>query len=305
MKQKLLLIITAVFLFQAVSAQELQARFSIVSSKVSSGVDKKIFQTLQTAVNNFLNNRKWTNDNYQPQEKIKCSFLFTIDEYAGNNIFKGTLTVQAARPIYNTSYESPIINIQDPSVQFRYVEFQPLDFNENRIQGSDPLTSNLTAIFAYYVNIILGMDYDSFSPRGGDPYFQKALYVVNNAPEGADIIGWKTFEGLRNRHKLIQGFTDSRFNLIHDAVYAYYRGGFDKFYENETDGRNSVLNSLSYLNTVNTENPGSMVIQFFFQGKSNELVKLFSKAQPDVKTRAREFLVKLDLTNSSAYKELK
>jgi len=302
---KKLIFIVAIVLGQAVSSQELQAKFSIVSSKVSSGVDKKIFQTLQTAVNNFLNNRKWTNDNYQPQEKIKCSFLFTIDEYAGNNIFKGTLTVQAARPIYNTSYESPIINIQDPSVQFRYVEFQSLDFNENRIQGSDPLASNLTAIFAYYVNIILGMDYDSFSPRGGDPYFQKALYVVNNAPEGGDIIGWKTFEGLRNRHKLIQGFTDSRFNLIHDAIYAYYRGGFDKFYENETDGRNSVLNALNYLNTVNTENPGSMVIQFFFQGKSNELVKLFSRAQTDTKTRAKDFLLKLDLTNASAYNELK
>jgi len=302
---KKLIFIVAIALGQAVSSQELQAKFSIVSSKVSSGVDKKIFQTLQSAVSNFLNNRKWTNDNYQPQEKIKCSFLFTIDEYAGNNIFKGTLTVQAARPIYNTSYESPIINIQDPSVQFRYVEFQSLDFNENRIQGSDPLASNLTAIFAYYVNIILGMDYDSFSPRGGDPYFQKALYVVNNAPEGGDIIGWKTFEGLRNRHKLIQGFTDSRFNLIHDAIYAYYRGGFDKFYENETDGRNSVLNALNYLNTVNTENPGSMVIQFFFQGKSNELVKLFSRAQTDTKTRAKDFLLKLDLTNASAYNELK
>jgi hypothetical protein len=303
--RKNLFFIVAIILAQAVSSQELQAKFSIVSSKVSSGVDKKIFQTLQTAVSNFINNRKWTNDNYQPQEKIKCSFLFTIDEYAGNNIFKGTLTVQAARPIYNTSYESPIINIQDPSVQFRYVEFQSLDFNENRIQGSDPMASNLTAIFAYYVNIILGMDYDSFSPRGGDPYFQKALYVVNNAPEGGDIIGWKTFEGLRNRHKLIQGFTDSRFNLVHDAIYAYYRSGFDKFYESETDGRTSVLNALNYLNTVNTENPGSMVIQFFFQGKSNELVKLFSRAQTDTKSRARDFLVKLDLTNATAYKELK
>jgi hypothetical protein len=298
-------LIAAVILLQFASAQELQAKFSIVSSKVGSGVDKKIFQTLQTAVSNFLNNRKWTNDTYQPQEKIKCSFLFTIEEYTGNNVFKGTLTVQAARPIYNTTYESPIINMQDPSVQFRYVEFQPLDFNENRIQGSDPLASNLTAIFAYYVNIILGMDYDSFSARGGDPYFQKALYIVNNAPEGGDIIGWKTFEGLRNRHKLTQGFTDPRFNLVHDAIYAYYRGGFDKFYESETDGRNSILSALSYLNTVNTENPGSMVIQLFFQGKSNELVKLFSRAEPDIKTRARDFLVKLDLTNASAYKELK
>ncbi|MGZ3882236.1 MAG: type IX secretion system protein PorD [Flavisolibacter sp.] len=295
----------AVLFIQAASTQELLAKFSVVSSKVGSGVDKKIFQTLQTAVTNFLNNRKWTGDNFQPQEKIKCSFLFTVDEYSGNNVFKGSLTVQAARPIYNTAYESPIINMQDPSVQFKYVEFQPLEFNENRIQGSDPLTSNLTAILAYYVNIILGMDYDSFSPRGGDPYFQKADYIVNNAPEGGDIIGWKTFEGLRNRQKLIQGFTDPRFNLVHDAIYSYYRGGFDKFYENETEGRASVLNALNHLNTVNSENPGSMVIQFFFQGKSNELVKLFTKAEPDIKSRARDFLVKMDLTNASAYKELK
>lgn len=297
--------IAAIFLFQFVSAQELQAKLSIVSNKVSTQVDKKIFQTLQTALTNFLNNRKWTNDTYQPQEKIKCNFLLTIDEYSGNNSFKGTLTVQAARPVYNTSYESPIINFQDPLVQFKYVEFQPIEFNENRIQGNDPSAANLPAVLAYYVNIILGMDYDSFSPRGGDPYFQKAQYIVNNAPEGGDISGWKAFEGLRNRFKLVQGFTDSRFNLVHDAIYAYYRNGFDKFYGNETEGRSGILSALSYLNTINTENPGSMVLQFFLQGKSNELVKIFSKAETDLKTRARDFLVKLDLTNASAYKELR
>lgn len=297
--------ITVILLFQFVSAQELQAKLSIVSNKVSTQVDKKIFQTLQTALTNFLNNRKWTNDTYQPQEKIKCNFLLTIDEYSGNNSFQGTLTIQAARPVYNTSYESPIINFQDPLIQFKYVEFQPIEFNENRIQGNDPSAANLPAVLAYYVNIILGMDYDSFSPRGGDPYFQKAQYIVNNAPEGGDISGWKAFEGLRNRFKLAQGFTDSRFNLVHDAIYAYYRNGFDKFFENETDGRSGILSALSYLNTINTENPGSMVLQFFFQGKSNELVKIFSKAETDLKTRARDFLVKLDLTNASAYKELR
>jgi hypothetical protein len=287
------------------SSQELQARFTIVASKVNTEVDKKLFRTLQTALTNFLNNRRWTNDNYQPQEKIKCNFLLTIDESPGNNVYRSTLTIQAARPIYGTTYESPIINFQDPSVQFKYVEFQPVEFNENRVQGNDPLAANLTAVLAYYVNIILGMDYDSFSPRGGDPYFQKAQYIVNNAPEGGEIIGWKAFEGLRNRFKLIQGFTDSRFNLLHDAIYSYYRSGFDKFYEAETEGRTGILNALSYLNSVNQENPNSMVIQFFFQGKSNELVKIFSKAEGTTKTKARDFLVKLDLTNASAYKELK
>jgi hypothetical protein len=298
-------LIAAFILWQFCSAQELQAKFTIVSNKVGTQIDKKIFQTLQTSLTNFLNNRKWTNDTYQPQEKIKCNFLLFIDAYSGDNVFKATLTIQAARPVFNTAYESPIINFQDPSVQFKYVEFQPVEFNENRIQGSDPLAANLTAVLAYYVNIILGMDYDSFAPRGGDPYFQKAQYIVNNAPEGGDISGWKAFEGLRNRFKLAQGFTDNRFNLLHDAIYAYYRSGFDKFYENETDGRSGILSALGYLNTINTENPGSMVLQFFFQGKSNELVKIFSKAETDMKTRARDFLVKLDLTNASAYKELK
>lgn len=302
---KTIFILIAVVLSQLASAQELQAKLTIVANKVGSQVDKKIFQTLQNSLTTFLNNRKWTNDTYQPQEKIKCSFLLTIDEYSSNNAFKATLTVQAARPVFNTSYESPIINFQDPSVQFKYIEFQPIEFNENRIQGSDPLAANLTAILAYYVNIILGMDYDSFSPRGGDPYFQKAQYIVNNAPEGGEISGWKAFEGSRNRFKLAQGFTDTRFNLVHDAIYAYYRSGFDKFYEDETGGRTGILNALNYLNTINTENPGSMVLQFFFQGKSNELVRIFSKAEAEMKARARNFLIKLDLTNANAYKELK
>jgi len=295
-------------LMLASRAQELQARFTIVSSKVSTVVDKKVFQTLQTGLTNFVNGRKWTNDSYQPQEKIKCNFLITIEEVVqntNNSVFKATLTVQAARPVYNTTYESPIINFQDQDFQFKYVEFQPIEFNENRVQGNDALVANITAIIAYYANIIVGMDYDSFSPRGGEPFFQKAQYIVNNAPESSQISGWKTFDGMRNRFLLIQGLVDSRFALVHDAIYSYYRSGMDQFYENESGGRNGILSALSYLNTVSTENPNSMIVQFFFQGKSTELFKVFSKAEPEVKTRARDFLMKLDLTNASAYKDLK
>jgi hypothetical protein len=286
-------------------AQELQARFSVLANRVSTQVDKKTFQTLQTALTNFINNRKWTTDSYQQQEKIKCNFLLTIDQDMGQNIFKATLTVQAARPVYNSTYESPIINFQDADVVFKYIEFQPVEFNENRVQGNDPLSGNLTAIVAYYINIILGMDYDSFAPKGGDPYFQKAQYIVNNAPESSQITGWKAFDGLRNRFKLAEGLVDNRYNLVHDAVYSYYRNGLDQFYDNESTGRTGLLKAISYLNTINTENPGSMVIQFFFQGKSNELVKAFSKGEQKVKVQAREILTRLDLSNSNAYKELK
>ena len=290
----------------AVQAQELQARVSIIASKVSTTVDRKIFQTLQTGLTNFLNTRKWTNDVYQPQEKIQCSFLLTIDEAESNNVFKGKLTVQAARPVYNTSYDSPLLNFIDDNVKFRYVEFQPIEFNENRIQGSDPLAANITAVLAYYANIILGLDQASFTLRGGDVYFQKAWNIVNNAPEsGNQIQGWKSFEGFRNRYWLAENFNNSRFAVMHDAIYSYYRSGMDIFYENEEAGRAGILNCLNFLMSLNRDNPNSMILQVFFQGKSNELVKIFSKANADVKSRAKDMLSKLDLTNAQAYKDLK
>jgi hypothetical protein len=287
------------------SGQELQSKLTILTSQVSNQADKKAFQTLQTALTNFINNRKWTNESYQPQEKIKCNFLLSIEQELGQNVYKGSLTVQAARPIYNTTYESPIINFQDPDVVFKYIEFQPVEFNENRVQGNDPLAANVTAVLAYYINIILGMDHDSFAPRGGDQYFQKAQNIVNNAPESGQISGWKAFDGLRNRFKLIEGLTDNRYNLVHDAIYAYYREGMDQFYDNDEKGREGVLKSLNYLNTINLENPGAMILQFYFQGKSNELVKIFSKADSKTKAQAREILSRLDLTNASVYKELR
>jgi hypothetical protein len=287
------------------SAQEIQSRLTVVTSRISTRVDKKIFQTLQTQLTNFINNRKWSNETFQPNEKIQCNFLLNIDQELGNNVYKAKLTVQAARPVYNTTYDSPLINFIDDDITFRYQEFQPIEFNENRVQGNDPLAANLTAVFAYYVYVILGFDYNSYSLRGGDPYFQKAWNIVNNAPESRDITGWKSFESLRNRYWLSENINNSRFALIHDATYAYYRSGMDIFYENESEGRNGILNCLNFLNTINTENPNSMIIQFFFQGKSSELVKVFSKAEPDTKARARDILTKIDLTNASAYKELK
>src|SRR6185295_3719282 len=173
MHKKIAIVFIFIVSVIAVQGQEIQAHLTVLADKVSTQVDKKIFQTLQTALVNFLNNRRWTNDAFQPAEKIQCNFLLNIDQDLGNNIFKGKLTVQAARPVYNTTYDSPIMNFLDDNIGFRYQEFQPIEFNENRVQGNDPVAANLPAILAYYVNIILGFDYDSYSPRGGDIYFQK------------------------------------------------------------------------------------------------------------------------------------
>lgn len=306
MLKKILSLFVAMLLIGSFArSQEIQARLSVLTSKISTQVDKKIFQTLQTTLTNFLNGRKWTKDVFQPNEKIQCNFLLNVEQELGNNVYRGKLTVQAARPVYNSTYDSPIINFIDDEVVFRYQEFQPIEFNENRVQGNDPAAANLPAVLAYYVNIIMGFDYGSFSLRGGDEYFQKAWNIVNNAPESRDITGWRSFEGLRNRYWLAENLNNNRFALIHDALYSYYRSGMDLFYENEDEGRNGIMNCLNFLNTINAENPNSMIMQFFFQGKSSELVRVFSHASADVKTRAKDILTKLDITNAAAYKELK
>lgn len=286
-------------------SQEIQARLTVMSSKISTQVNKNIFQTLQTALINFLNGRKWTRDAFQANEKIQCNFLLNVEQELGNNMYRGKLTIQAARPIYSSTYDSPIINFIDDDVVFRYQEFQPIEFNENRVQGNDPAAANLPAILAYYVNMILGFDYGSFSPRGGDEYFKKAWYIVNNAPEGREIGGWRSYESLRNRYWLAENLNNNRFTLVHDGLYSYYRQGMDLFYENEEEGRKGILNALNVLSTVNTENPNSMLMQFFFQGKSAELVKVFSHASADTRIRAADLLTRLDITNAATYKELK
>ncbi len=285
------------------TAQELNARVTVVSNRVGSNVNQNTFRTLQTAINNFVNNRKWTTDNFAPNEKIECSFLLNLEPTSDLNVYNASLTIQAARPVFNASYLSPIINYQDENIAFKYVEFQQLDFNENRVSGTDALVSNLTAVFAYYVNMILAFDYDSYGLRGGDLYFQKAQNIVNNAPDGRNISGWKAFDGTRNRYWLVENMLNSRYTIMHDVYYNYYRMGMDKLYEDENTARTEVLNVLNLLNNFNTDNPNKMINQFFFQGKSTELIKIFSKAPPQDKARASELLQKMDITNATKYKD--
>ena len=301
--RKLIFLTAFSFAAYCCQAQELKASISIVSSQVGTSVNPSVFRTLQTALNNFVNNRKWTSDNFLPNEKIECSFLLNLEPTSETNIYNASLTIQAARPIYNTSYLSPIINFRDENINFKYVEFQQLDFNENRVSGSDPQASNLTAVFAYYAYMILAFDYDSFSQHGGDAYFQKAQSIVNNAPDGRGISGWKAFDGVRNRYWLVENMLNNRYTIMHDVYYNYYRLGMDKFYEDENTARAEVMNVLNLLSNFNVENPNKMINQFFFQGKSTELIKLFSKAPQQDKLRASELLQKIDITNANKYKD--
>ncbi|MCW3112662.1 MAG: hypothetical protein JWR18_1058 [Segetibacter sp.] len=304
MKKRSLLILMIFTVLRLVTfGQELQSKVTVVAARVPNTVDKKVFQTLQSQLTNFINNRKWTAEAFLPQERIECSFLLNIESVVETNVYKASLTIQAARPVYNSSYSTALVNFQDADVTFRYVEYQPVEFNESRVQGSDALASNLTATFAYYINIILGLDYDSFGPKGGDVYFQKAQNIVNNAPENRNISGWKAFDGSRNRYWLAENFLNTRFNLVHDVIYNYYRQGLDFMYENQADARSKILNSLTQLQTINQDNPNSMVVQFFMIGKSQELIQIFKKAPAQEKTKAIEALQKLDIANVSKYQQ--
>lgn len=301
--RKLKLIVVFIILAKFSMAQELSARVSVISNRVGNNVNQNVFRTLQSALNILVNNRKWTPDNYLPNEKIECSFLLNLESTGDLNVYNASLTVQAARPVFNTTYLSPIINYKDEKIIFKYVEFQAIEFNENRVSGSDALVSNLSAVFAYYINMILAFDYDSYAPRGGDAYFQKAMDIVNNAPDGRGISGWKAFDGVRNRYWLAENMLNSRYTIMHDVYYNYYRMGMDKLYEDENNARGELLNVLNLLNNFNTDNPNTMINQFFFQGKSTELIKVFSKAPQQDKARASELLQKLDITNAPKYKD--
>jgi hypothetical protein len=300
---KIFFLLALFIIANTVSAQELNARVSVVSNRVGNNVNKNTFQTLQTALNNFLNNRKWSSDTYAPNERIECNFLLNLESTAETNVYKASLTIQAARPVFNSTYLSPIINFKDEDITFKYVEFQQLDFNENRVTGSDELVSNLTAVFAYYANLVIGFDADSFSPRGGDVFFQKSQNIVNNAPDGRGISGWKAFDGIRNRYWLVENMSNSRYAIMHDVYYNYYRHVMDKLYDDEKAARTELLNVLNQLDNFNNENPNTMINQFFFQGKATELIKVFSKAMPPDKARALEILPRLDLTNAGKYKD--
>jgi len=231
---KLKLLLFFVLFANTAGAQELNARVTVNSSRVGTTVNKSTFQTLQTALNTFLNNHKWTTDNFIVNEKIDCNFLLNLQPGTDANVYTASLTIQAGRPIFNSSYLSPIINYQDADITFKYVEFQQLEFNENRVSGSDGLVSNLTAVFAYYAYMIIAFDYDSYSQRGGVPYFLKAQNIVNNAPEARGISGWKAFDGSRNRYWLVENMQNSRYAIMHDIYYGYYRKAADKMVENET-----------------------------------------------------------------------
>ena len=284
-------------------AQELAASITIQSNKVDNQVDPKIFPQLQTQLKDFINQRKWSNDAYSSEEKIDCSFYITIESVVAPGVYDAKLSIVSNRPIHNASYSSSVLNMQDANFTFKYQLSQPIEFNENRIQGTDPLMSNLTATIAYYIYIILGLDYDSFASKAGMPYFNKALNIVYNAPEGSGISGWKSYDGQRNRFILIDNLTKSGNDKVHDIIYSYYREGLDQLTEKPELAKSNILNSLINLQDMNEGAVSGMLIPILMQAKFSEIVGIFSKSDKATRKQLLTTLSSLDIANINKYKE--
>ncbi len=284
-------------------SQELVATVSIQSSKVESQVDPKTFIQLQTQLKDFLNQRKWSSDAFGPEEKIECSFYITIESVLSPGVYDAKLSIVSNRPVYNSNYSTPILNMQDANFTFKYQLSQPIEFNENKVQASDPLVANLTATLAYYVYVILGLDYDSYAIKGGSPYFSKALNVVYNAPEASGINGWKSYDGQRNRYILIDNLTKSSMDKIHEVIYSYYREGLDQMSTKFPVARGTILNALITMQEVHEANTNTMIVPILLQGKAIELIGIFENADKDIKKQVINTMSVIDVTNLNKYKE--
>ena len=286
-----------IFACKTISAQEINCQVTVSSQQVQGTDNKRIFDNLQKQATEFINNTKWTKDVFAQNEKIECSMFINITERPNNgNFFKATIQVQSRRPVFKTSYNSPLFNYNDQNLEFVYIENQPFDFNINTY------TNNITAIFSYYVYVFLALDYDSFSPLGGTEYWQKAQQIVNNAQSGSDAgPGWKSFDGTKNRFWFIDNILNPMFNPIRNLYYQYHRKGLDVMFEKTNGGRSEILKSIEGLRELHKMRPASFNMQLLFNAKADEIINIFKEATPTEKSTVIEVLNLVDPSNANKY----
>ena len=284
------------FISLHVNAQELFCNIQVNASQIQTS-DRKVFQTLQTAIYEFVNNTKWTSASIKNEERIECTFLINIKKKVSNDEYKASIQIQSTRPIYGTSYKSTMLNYLDNNFRFRYLEYQSLEFNENTH------LSNLTSVLAYYVYIVLGLDFDTFSEYGGAPYFIKAQNIVNNA-QNAREIGWKAFESDKNRYWLVHDLLDTRYEEIHNCYYRYHRVGMDILSEKTDDARYEITEALEELRGIYRDNPSAFILKIFFDAKADEITKIYSEAFPNEQARIIKLLTEIDPANSAKYQAI-
>lgn len=277
--------------------QELNCQVQVASQQVQA-TDKQIFQNMQKDIFEFMNNTKWTNHVFNIEERIECSFLINITSWDMTDKFEGTIQITARRPVFNSSYNTVLINFIDKDFEFRYSDYTPLEFSETTHK------SNLTSVLAFYAYVILGLDYDTFSKNGGTEFYQKAENIVNNAQSDPNAKGWKAFEGNKNRYWLVENILNPTFAPLRECLYQYHLLGLDKMHKQVNTGRTSVLDALYKLEKVHSQKPTAFLLQLFFQAKSDEIVNIFSESFQQEKVKAANLLKKIDPANSSKYNNI-
>ena len=298
MKKVVALAILCLILFLNSNAQEFDCQINVSAQKIE-GTDRRVFESLQSAMYEFLNNHKWSNYNIKIEERIECSLLLTINERLGSDEFRGTLNLVLRRPVLNTAYNTVLLNYIDKAIQFRYVEYQPLDYSDGTF------TSNLTSLLAFYSYMFMGLYFDSFSPDGGSPFYEKAQSVVT-AAQNATETGWKAYDGTRNRYYMVENMLNSGNENLRVFLYQFNRLGLDVMYEKLDQGRTTITESLDLLKTMYSAKPDLFMLQLILDTKRDELVNIYSdqRVPPLEKTNVVNLLKEIDPANGSKYQAI-
>lgn len=287
-------------LLHGLNAQELNLNVKINIQRLQT-VDPAVFETLEQTVSEFINNQKWTDDVYKPEERITGNLLLTITDELSPTRFRADLAIQSSRPVYNSTYQTALLNHIDKEVTFTYEQFQPLYFSRNAYND------NLSAVLSFYIYIILGLDYDSFSPFGGETYFQIAQEIVNAVPQAAanSVGGWRSLDGNFNRFWMIENILSPRVRPYRQAMYDYHRQSLDIFAEEPAAARTVMLQALENIRDVNQAYPNSMIIQMFINTKSNELTEIFKAGTLAEQNKFIQIMSRVDPTNAARYRGIK
>ncbi|MFD2872339.1 DUF4835 family protein [Mucilaginibacter ximonensis] len=280
----------------AVQAQDLNARVSVLAPKIQT-TNKRIFQSLETAMKDFLNGHKWLAEPVQPQERIDCNFVLNITSWDGGANFTGELQVQSLRPVYGSNYNTTLLSVNDKDFEFSYTEGQTIDYSDQSF------TSNLASVMAFYAYVIAGMDNDSFSRMGGTYYYNLAQAVVTNA-QTSPYKGWKAFDSNTNRYWLIENLNNKLYAPLRSFIYDYHRNGLDLMADNPAKARKAISEQLPVLARLDRQRIGAMLPLVFFTAKADELVSIYAHTEPQPRIAALNIFTQADPANGIKYQEL-
>jgi len=298
--KKILLLSSLLFLSLYSKAQELDVSVTVNTPRLQT-TDPRVFENLGTAIQEFMNNQKWTDDVFEDDERIKVELILTITDELSPVQFGGELAIQSTRPVFGTTDETPLLNHYDKDFLFEYEQFQPLEFTENQFQN------NLTAVLSFYAYIILAMDYDSFSPSGGEPFYQKAQEIINNIPPNiaSTYKGWRSSDSNRNRYWILENLLSPRMRDYRQAMYDYHRQGLDLMHKEPSTGRALITQAIQQVQAADKTYPRTMIMQMFSNAKSAEIVEIFMSGTQEEKDQIISAMGTVDRARASIYRAIR